>query len=117
MSDVGLVISEIEPYGKGFKVELTGSISLYSAGQLNTAVLKKTTPGMRLALDLTKVPMVDSSGIGFIIRLARDLDKKKGRLILCGVNRDFKQNLEMLKVDTLVQMAANLSAIPESFWS
>lgn len=116
MSEVGLLISEIEPYSKGFKVELTGSINLYSAGQLNAAVLKKTTPGMRLVLDLSKVPMVDSSGIGFIIRLARDLDKKKGRLILCGVNQDFRKNLEMLKVDTLVQMTDSLRSIPETFW-
>ncbi len=116
MSNVGLVISDLMPFEKGFKVELTGAINLYSSGTLNAAVLKKTTPGMRLALDLTKVPIIDSSGIGFIIRLARDLEKKGGRLVACGITEDFRKNLQALKVDSIVRLAPSPAEIPKDFW-
>ncbi|HNJ33198.1 MAG TPA: STAS domain-containing protein [Leptospiraceae bacterium] len=111
-----LEISEILPFEKGFRVNISGPINIYSAGQLTNAIIKKTTDGMKLAVDLSKVPMVDSSGIGFLIRLARDLEKKKGKVILCGVTDDFKSNLTALRVDKLVRLASSAATIPADFW-
>lgn len=116
MTDKDLRISEIEAFEKGFKVAIAGTVSIYSAGQLTAGLLKKTKPGMKLVLDMSGVASLDSSGIGFVIRLGRELQKNKGNLILCGASAEIRANLKNLRVDTMVQMVETPADIPASFW-
>ena len=52
-----------------------------------------------IVLDLTKVELVDSTGIGFVIRIQNTLEKKEGQLVLMNVHDDIKKMLQIMRLD------------------
>jgi anti-anti-sigma factor len=52
-----------------------------------------------LTLDLKAVDVIDSTGIGFLIRLQKELSEESGELILTSVNKDIVQMLKLMWLD------------------
>ena len=52
-----------------------------------------------ITLDLAKVELVDSTGIGFMIRIQNTLEKKEGKLILINVHEDITKMLQIMRLD------------------
>ena len=52
-----------------------------------------------ITLDLEKVGIVDSTGIGFMIRIQNTLEKDGGRLILVNVHEDIKRMLQIMRLN------------------
>lgn len=52
-----------------------------------------------IVLDLCKVELVDSTGIGFVIRIQNTLEKKEGQLVLVNVHDDIKKMLQIMRLD------------------
>ena len=52
-----------------------------------------------IILDLCKVELVDSTGIGFVIRIQNTLEKKEGQLVLMNVHDDIKKMLQIMRLD------------------
>ena len=47
---------------------------------------QSTAKGTKIIVDMTNVPTLDSFSLSPLVQRLRDLQGKKGRLILCGVN-------------------------------
>ncbi len=54
---------------------------------------------VNITFDLTNVDIVDSTGIGFIIRVQNSLKQKDGGLKLCGVNADILKMMKIMRLD------------------
>jgi len=54
---------------------------------------------LNITFDLTNVDIVDSTGIGFIIRVQNSLKQKNGGLKLCGVNSDILKMMKIMRLD------------------
>ncbi len=54
---------------------------------------------INITFDLTNVDIVDSTGIGFIIRVQNSLKQKNGGLKLCGVNSDILKMMKIMRLD------------------
>jgi len=52
-----------------------------------------------LTLDMEEVNVIDSTGIGFIIRLQNSLKEKGGALKLCSVNEDIVKMMKIMRLD------------------
>ncbi len=52
-----------------------------------------------LELSLEKVELIDSTGIGFFIRLQNSLSKAKGGLILSNVNDEIFKMMKFMRLD------------------
>jgi len=52
-----------------------------------------------ITLDLEKVGIVDSTGIGFMIRIQNTLEKDGGKLVLINVHDDIKRMLQIMRLD------------------
>lgn len=52
-----------------------------------------------ITFDMAKVDVVDSTGIGFIIRVQNSLKQKGGALRLRGVNADILKMMKIMRLD------------------
>jgi anti-anti-sigma factor len=77
-----------------------GDIVASAADGLRNAV-KDLLPGLDgpLVIDLAKVELIDSVGIGLLIAVHNSLSKKGGRLTLCRVSPDLAALLRTMRLD------------------
>lgn len=50
-----------------------------------TALLRESQPRQRAVLDLSRVAMISSQGVGAVIGLLRKVRENNGELVLCGL--------------------------------
>lgn len=87
-----------------------------SLDQLRAAISRELTNGAReFILNLAKVTMVDSSGIGGLIRNQSAVKAAGGRMKLVGTRENVRHSLKVTRLDRLFEFfddeAAALAAI------
>ncbi|MBF0544899.1 MAG: STAS domain-containing protein [Candidatus Riflebacteria bacterium] len=68
-----------------------------------------------LIIDLNQVKFMDSSGIGIILSCQRDMNKKKGELKLCSLNKPVRALLEMVRMNKALDIFNSLDEAIASF--
>lgn len=61
----------------------------------------------KILLDLTQTRFIDSSGLGILLALHRELDMREGRMVLCSMNSAVKTLFEMVKLSDIVPCFPN----------
>jgi len=56
----------------------------------------------KILLDLTQTRFIDSSGLGILLALYRDLDMRDGKMALCSMNSAVATLFEMVKLSDIV---------------
>ncbi len=97
---------KIASAGDSIEVRLTleGALTLYTAGQLKAAVAAARSPGIRLCVDMNDVDFVDSSGLGVLARLSRELAQDGGRLELANVRDQFATVLKLTGLESFFRV-------------
>jgi anti-anti-sigma factor len=54
---------------------------------------------LEIELDFTKVDVIDSTGIGFLIRMHNSLKEKEGTLSIIGVNAEIMRLMKIMRLD------------------
>lgn len=82
----------------------TGEIDHHTAGRIKTVLEReiKRSGAINIAIDLSGVTFMDSSGIGMIIGRYKTVKALGGDLILFDVNEQIKRLLEMSGLSSLV---------------
>jgi len=89
--------------GEWIVVKINGAINYESSDILRSLFEKIITEGVtKVRLNLKNVPVSDSSGVGNILLLFRNLQKKGGELIIKGISQNLKDMLTLVKVDKLI---------------
>ena len=88
---------------------LSGPITLRNLFELQSTLRNSPVPPLTI-LDITKVPYVDSAGIGLIINHHVHCKNKGGRLVAAGVTPRVMGLLQIIKVDTVLEFAASAEA-------
>lgn len=65
-------------------------------------VLKAASP--RLVLDLSRVPTMDSGGIGTVVAAFVTAKRSGGRLLLAGPSKNVRQVLRTTRLDTVMEV-------------
>ena len=67
-----------------------------------------------LIIDLSKVPYIDSSGIGFILSLFKFMRTQGGKLVIANANQKIKKVFEITKMTQVFQMYDNIEEAIEN---
>lgn len=85
---------------------LKGDLDLHSVGEIREAVDNKLRQrGIRtLLIDLSQVPFMDSSGLGFILGRYRHLREKGGQVVLTAPGPQVRRVLELAGVRRIIKI-------------
>lgn len=86
-------------------LRLVGEIQTFADAATLRAVLfdRLSRENAHLALDLTDLSYIGSSGIGVVAQVQQELEKRNKSLVLIGANTNVKHLLEIVSLDRLVQ--------------
>jgi len=95
-------------------LSLRGELDLYAVDELRRPVLTAIAAhGPWLAVDLTAVNFIDTTGLGMLVRLLNKLREKNGDLALIGPRGQVKRILQWTNLNRLFPVFDSAAAIPE----
>jgi anti-sigma B factor antagonist len=108
-----LVIEDLPGPKDGQRIlRLTGPIVLSNLFDFQAKIRADTSPA--LLLDLTKVPYIDSAGIGALVGAYVTHQKDGRRLYLIGVSERVKDSLEITRVRHFFNFFDSLDAVEQA---
>jgi anti-sigma B factor antagonist len=81
-----------------------------SPGVQNDVTQAAQKLGWRIALDLSPVGLLSSSGLGLLLTLSKLCKANSGKLVLFGVKPEIMAVMKVTKVDRLFTLAADQAA-------
>jgi anti-sigma B factor antagonist len=98
-------------------IKLKGKLSLGPALDRTNETLKDLLDAgeLRLLLDMEEVPMIDSSGIGVLVRHLTAAKQRGGSLKLLKPSKFALQTLKLVRVLNLFEVLENQEAAVKSF--
>lgn len=87
---------------------LAGEMDMDTSALVHQALEAVEAPGARVVIDLRRVSFIDSSGINVFIAGHRALAEGGGRLRLAGPAESVSRTLEIVGIDTLIDIFPTL---------
>ena len=109
------VVDAKRPLDDGFLVQLSGEVDLVRSPALRVELLEllKSDPA-RLVLDLSKVPLMDSSGVATLIEVLQ-IQRNHGRkLVLCGLQEKVRSVFEITRLNEVFQIVDDVATAQEA---
>jgi len=96
-------------------LRLVGEIQTFADAATLRAVLfdRLSRENAHLALDLSELSYIGSSGIGVVAQVQQELEKRSKSLVLIGANTNVKHLLEIVSLDRLVQFVDSQDGLDE----
>ena len=94
---------------------IIGSDSLQLKSIIDEHIASKTEGEVKVLLNLAKVPMMDSSGLGVVVAAYTSVQRKKGRIALLNLGRSTRQLIVMAKLMTIFETYDNEDVAVTSF--
>ncbi|MDP6057861.1 MAG: STAS domain-containing protein [Pirellulaceae bacterium] len=97
-----------KPLDDGFLVKVTGEIDLIRSPALRGELMSllKSQP-LRLVLDLSNVPLMDSSGVATLIEVLQ-IQRNGGRkLVLCGLQDKVRSVFEITRLQEVFHIVSD----------
>lgn len=95
---------------RGFR--LAGELDIAGEAALTKALAAETGRAGDLTLDLSALTFIDSVGVQALIKAAEDL-QEDGRLILQAPGKTVRKVFELMRLDTVPNMAIAREQMPE----
>jgi anti-sigma B factor antagonist len=81
-------------------VHLAGEIDLRSVPELQSNLLELTRgPLERVVLEMSGVSYIDSSGVGTLVVLKREIERQRARIVLVGLQPRVRSVFEITRLD------------------
>lgn len=101
---MGLTI-ENEQSPDGSVIRVVGEVDLYSSPELRKAILKSTSSAKGgLAIDLSGVTYIDSSGVATLVEGLRSARKNDIGFVLVAPSPAVRQVLELARLDSVFEV-------------
>jgi anti-sigma B factor antagonist len=96
---------DVSQKGDRTKVTLIGDIYVEQGDELSKVfnTIAEKNP-KEVVIDLTGLNSITSSGIGKIVLLYKELNKKSGTVRITGVNKTIMEIFKVVKLDKLVEI-------------
>ncbi|BDA78423.1 anti-sigma factor antagonist [Leptospira kobayashii] len=91
--------------GKVKTIEISGKFDIESTEEFESIFSKVTesNPGI-VAIEMSRLDYIDSSGIGSLIKSLNNLKNKKGKLILIGMKPMIQNVFKLAKLDMFFEI-------------
>lgn len=107
----GLRIEQTVAEGKAV-LRLQGEVDLRTSPRLREALLDMAQMhDTVLLIDLSGVDYMDSSGVGTLVFIKREVEKQKRRLVLVGLQPRVRSVLEITHLDKFFTIADSVSEV------
>lgn len=94
-----------KPNGGITVIEARGEIDVYTAPRLNQVLQDAIGKGARfLALDLTNVTFLDSTGLSILIKWQKQLAEGDGRLVIAGASSPLAKIFKVTGLEELFRL-------------
>ena len=96
-------------------IALKGELGLYTvpnASRFVEAAIAK--PGNHVALDLTELELIDSSGIAAVIHWRKQVTDGGGRFVLIGVPQSLRRMLELARLSRRLEFLESEADLEQS---
>lgn len=90
----------LEPTGDACVVALDGDLDLHVVERLRETLATATAGSRHVVLDLSRVPFVDSTGLGALVKAHNTAKQKEGVLYLAGANRVVRSVLHVTGLES-----------------
>lgn len=91
-------------------VSLAGEIDLRSSPGMRESLREYTHERSgKFVFDLSEVTYIDSSGVGTLVELKRSIDRRKGQLVLVGLQPRVRSVMEMTRLDQFFDIRATVN--------
>jgi len=108
MANDTLIVVGTDGDRKGQKIlTLTGSLNIHSVFAFQAATREETAE--QVILDFTKVPFMDSAGLGSLVGAYVAAQRTHRKLAVAGANTQVKTLIDMTQVGTLVKCYENVA--------
>ncbi|MCG3126211.1 MAG: Anti-sigma-B factor antagonist [Phycisphaerae bacterium] len=89
--------------------EVKGEIDIRTSPELHDALMRAVADRpARLVLDLAGVTYMDSSGVGTLVEIKRQLERNDGTLVLAALREQVKGLFEITRLDKFFKIAASV---------
>lgn len=96
-------------------VEVRGEVDLRTSPQLRTQLLDLADQlDGPVLVDLSAVPYMDSSGVGTLVYVKREVERSKRKLVLVGLQPRVRSVLEITHLDNFFVIANSVADAPQS---
>ncbi|HMQ14798.1 MAG TPA: STAS domain-containing protein [Phycisphaerae bacterium] len=90
-------------------VHLSGEIDLRSVPELQASLLGLARgPLERIVLDMSGVTYIDSSGVGTLVVLKREIERARARIVLAGLQPRVRSVFEITRLDRFFTIAESV---------
>jgi anti-sigma B factor antagonist len=76
-------------------VGLAGDLDGNTAPNVQAQIIPLVVPGVKLILDMSKVPYMSSSGLRMLLVTYRMITSKSGKVILVGLSEEIQDTMAM----------------------
>lgn len=90
---------------------ISGEVTLLQSNELKDKIKEELVNSgtNKLVLELSQVPLVDSSGIGMLISLFKHINQEQGTIIYAGMTDYVKKIIGFAKLDKIFTIVDDLS--------
>jgi anti-sigma B factor antagonist len=97
-------------------IEVEGQLIVGNRNELKNKVLEKIELGEQtFVIDFANTAYIDSSGLGVLVSLSKNIREHGGELRLSSLSEDLRTLFELTKLDTLFQIAEDKERALEGF--
>lgn len=97
--------------GKVCLIEIEGEVNAEHASQLKKALAQaREESSKNFVLDLSRVSFIDSTGLGILISLMRQLKDDKGKLRLAGLQDEVRSIFEITRLFRVFEISNTVEA-------
>ena len=97
-------------------IEVEGQLIVGNRNELKKEVLEKIELGEQtFVIDFANTAYIDSSGLGVLVSLSKNIREHGGELRLSSLSEDLRTLFELTKLDTLFQIAEDKERALEGF--
>jgi anti-sigma B factor antagonist len=96
---------DTEKTAGGITIKATGEVDLYTSPELRKEILKAIpSSGGELAIDLSDVTYIDSSGVATLVEALRGANQQGTTFALVSPSQAVKQVLELARLDSVFEV-------------
>jgi len=94
---------------------LSGEVTLLQSNELKEKIKEEMVKlkSNKLVLDLSQVPLLDSSGLGMLISLFKHINQEQGTIIYVGMTDYVKKIIGFAKLDKIFTIVDDLDTAVE----
>lgn len=98
-------------------LEFEGEIVFEKSNQLKEQAKKMLNDReiTRLIVDLSRVSFIDSSGVGMLISLFKNIRERGGRMVLTSSSENVNKVLDLTRLDQIMEVYDNIEGAEASF--